>query len=109
MDRDIRIGVLVPAGNSIHEREFAALRPSGVAFRFAGFGYPPADAADFCADLTTRMAEPIQALREWGAQLLLIGCTAASMRSRSTDGAISGGSGSGSGTLRSCASGSGPG
>lgn len=58
MDRDIRIGVLVPAGNSIHEREFAALRPSRVAFRFAGFGYPPADAADFCADLTTRMAEP---------------------------------------------------
>lgn len=80
MASDLRIGVLVPAGNTIHEREFAALRPPGVAFRFAGFGYPPAHAADFCADLTTRMAEPIAALREWGAQLLLVGCTAASMR-----------------------------
>lgn len=80
MSTDIRIGVLVPAGNTIHEREFAALRPDGVAFRFSGFSYPPADAADFCVDLTTRMAAPIAELRAWGAQLLLVGCTAASMR-----------------------------
>ncbi len=80
MAADIRIGVLVPAGNTIHEREFDALRPAGVAFRFAGFAYPPADAADFCVDLAARMAEPVAALREWGARLLLVGCTAASMR-----------------------------
>ena len=80
MQRDIRIGVLVPAGNTLHEREFEALRPEGVAFRFAAFTYPPAGAADFCVDLTTRMAPPIAELRDWGAQLLLVGCTAASMR-----------------------------
>lgn len=80
MASDLRIGVLVPAGNSIHEREFAALRPAGVEFRFAGFTYPAADAADFCVDLTTRMAEPIATMRDWGARLLLVGCTAASMR-----------------------------
>ena len=43
MNHDVRIGVLVPAGNTIHEREFAALRPDGVEFRFArgarGFSY----------------------------------------------------------------------
>lgn len=80
MASDLRIGVLVPAGNTIHEREFAALRPAGVEFRFDGFTYPPADAADFCVDLTTRMAAPLAAMRDWGAQLLLVGCTAASMR-----------------------------
>ena len=80
MAADIRIGVLVPAGNTIHEREFEALRPAGVVFRFAGFAYPPADAADFCVDLAARMAEPVGQLRDWGAELLLVGCTAASMR-----------------------------
>ncbi|MCU0757678.1 MAG: aspartate/glutamate racemase family protein [Steroidobacteraceae bacterium] len=80
MASDIRIGVLVPAGNTIHEREFAAMRPAGVEFRFAGFSYPPADAADFCVELTARMAAPIEQMRAWGARLLLVGCTAASMR-----------------------------
>jgi hypothetical protein len=79
MNDVVRIGVLVPAGNTIHEREFLALRPEGVEFRFAGFAYPPAGAADFCADLFAHMRAPVAELRAWGAQALLVGCTTASM------------------------------
>jgi maleate cis-trans isomerase len=79
MNEIVRIGVLVPAGNTIHEREFAMLRPAGVAFRFAGFTYPPAGAPDFCADLFAQMREPVAELRAWGAAALLVGCTTASM------------------------------
>ncbi|MFO1426014.1 MAG: aspartate/glutamate racemase family protein [Steroidobacteraceae bacterium] len=77
---ETRIGVLVPAGNTIHEREFARLRPEGVSFRFAGFRTPAAAATDYCTDLFAAMAQPAGELREWGARLLLVGCTAASMR-----------------------------
>lgn len=79
MRDEVRIGVLVPAGNTIHEREFAAMRPRGVAFAFAGFSYPPVGGADFCADLFEHMKAPVAQLREWGAQALLVGCTTASM------------------------------
>ena len=76
-----RIGVLVPLGNSIHECEFAALKPfAAVQFRFAGFSYPVADATDFCAALADQLIAPLSALRDWGAQLILIGCTTATMR-----------------------------
>jgi maleate cis-trans isomerase len=76
----IRIGVLVPAGNTVHEHEFAMLRPPGVEFAFRGFAQPGADAGGWCAELLDRMSAPIAELREWGASVLLVGCTAASMR-----------------------------
>lgn len=76
----VRIAVLVPAGNSVHQREFETLRPVGVEFRFAGFSYPPSNSVDFCTDLRARMAPLISDMRQWGARLLLVGCTAASMR-----------------------------
>jgi arylmalonate decarboxylase len=79
MQDNVRIGVLVPTGNTVHEREFAALRPAGVEFRFAGFAYPPPGAADFCGDLFAQMQAPIAELRDWDAKLLLVGCTTASM------------------------------
>lgn len=84
----IRIGVLVPAGNTIHEREFRALQSAApaaspaaqVEYAFREFTYPAADATDFCAALFERFAAPIAELRAWGASVVLIGCTAASMR-----------------------------
>ncbi len=79
MNEMVRVGVLVPAGNTIHEREFAALRPAGVEFRFAGFVYPPMGTPTFCADLFTQMEAPVAALKAWGARALLVGCTTASM------------------------------
>ncbi len=79
MNDEVRVGVLVPAGNTIHEREFAALRPAGVEFRFAGFSYPPMGTSDFCANLFDQMQAPVADLRAWGAQALLVGCTTASM------------------------------
>jgi maleate cis-trans isomerase len=74
-----RIGVLVPDGNTVHEREFAAFPSREVEFRFAGFSYPPGTAADFCSELAARMTAPLATLRHWGAQLVLVGCTTASM------------------------------
>ncbi len=79
MNDEVRVGVLVPAGNTIHEREFAALRPDGVEFRFAGFSYPPMGTVDFCANLFGQMQAPVGELRGWGAEALLVGCTTASM------------------------------
>ena len=76
---DTQIGVIVPSGNTIHEKEFALLRPEGVSFRFTAFSYPAADSTDFCGDLTTQFTGPIEALKAWGADLILIGCTTASM------------------------------
>ncbi len=75
----IRVGVLVPAGNTIHEREFAALCPAAVEFRFAGFSYPPMGRPEFCADLFAQMSAPVAELKAWGARALLVGCTTASM------------------------------
>jgi maleate cis-trans isomerase len=76
---DTRIGVIVPAGNTVHEKEFGLLRPEGVSFRFAEFSSPPSSSADFCGDLAAQLRGPIGALKAWGADLILIGCTTASM------------------------------
>ncbi len=78
-ESDIRIGVLVPTGNSVHEREFAGLATQGVNFRFEDFSYPPAGSAEFCGAFVSRLSQPIAALAEWGANLVLVGCTTASM------------------------------
>ena len=75
----IRIGVIVPAGNVIHEREFTRLRPEGVRFHFTGFSYPAAGTTNFCDDMARQLAEPIGELKAWGAELILLGCTTASM------------------------------
>ena len=75
---EIRIGVLVPAGNVVHEREFARLRPRAVGFRFAGFHYPSAG-ADFCDHTLRAFEAPLHELAAWGARLVLVGCTTASM------------------------------
>jgi maleate cis-trans isomerase len=75
-----RIGVLVPDSNIVHEFEFAKLRPEGVRFAFRPFGFPAADAADYCADLAALMADSAKELKAWGAEVILIGCTTASMK-----------------------------
>ena len=75
----VRVGVLVPAGNVVHEREFARLCPPGVIFHFAAFTYPAAGARDFCADLAVQMIVPLQSLVDQGACAVLIGCTTATM------------------------------
>lgn len=76
--QSLRIGVTVPTGNVVHAREFAALAPAGVEFRFAEFSYPP-PGGDFCGAIVGQMAHPLGALRDWGADLVLIGCTTVSM------------------------------
>jgi maleate cis-trans isomerase len=50
-----------------------------VRFHFAPFTYPARDAADFCGELALKYAAPLQEMRAWGAELVLIGCTTASM------------------------------
>jgi arylmalonate decarboxylase len=75
----VQVGVLVPAGNIVHEREFARLCPPGVRFHFAEFAYPAAGSRDFCADLAALMTAPLQRLVAQGARAVLIGCTTASM------------------------------
>lgn len=74
----VRVGVLVPQGNTVHEREFDRLRPDGVEFKFLGFSYPQ-DPQDFCVDLIAQMAPALQGLRAWNADLVLVGCTTASI------------------------------
>ncbi len=76
---DRRVGVLVPQGNVTHELEFATLRPAGVTFRFDAFAYPAAGTVDFCRGLSQQMAEPLTRLKDWGAEVVLVGCTTASM------------------------------
>lgn len=78
--KDLRIGVVVPAGNKVHAREFALMRPEGVVFEFREFVSPPKDAADFCDGLGANMRAPIEELKAWGAQAILLGCTTASMK-----------------------------
>jgi maleate cis-trans isomerase len=79
MTTEIRIGVIVPKGNSIHENEFMRLGSKGVQFRFTSFSYPRFNNTDFCGDLSAEMSAPIAELRAWGAEAILIGCTTASM------------------------------
>ena len=74
-----RIGVLVPQGNVVHEREFAQLRPPQVQFRFAYFSYPGPGGEDFCKDLIHQFEQPVAELKAWRAELVLVGCTTASM------------------------------
>ncbi len=78
---EIRVGVLVPAGNTIHEAEFARMRPENVVYRFAPFTSPKgAEAAAFCTLLADNLKAPMKELTDWGAKVLLIGCTSASMK-----------------------------
>jgi maleate cis-trans isomerase len=74
-----RIGVLVSGQNPAHEREFSRLDPAGAEFRFATFAYPPKGTSDFCGRLVEQMSAPIAELKSWGMDLLLVGCTIASM------------------------------
>ena len=76
----LRIGVLVPRGNTIHEREFARLNIAAVNFSFCSFAYPPADSPSFCDDLISQMDAPIRELKTCGVQAILVGCTTASMQ-----------------------------
>lgn len=76
---EVRIGVVVPNGDLVHEREFLRLRPDGVSFRFASFSYPAMGNANFCGNLGAEMSAPIAELNDWGAKVVLIGCTTASM------------------------------
>lgn len=71
-----RIGVLVPSGNIAHAREFAALRPDGVAFQFAEFVYPAAGQA-FCAELIEAVRGPLTGLG--AVDQVLFGCATASV------------------------------
>jgi maleate isomerase len=73
------MGVVVPLGNVVHEREFAQLRLPGVEFQFAGFAYPPGGTSDFCGDMAGKLRTPMQQLVAAGAELILVGCTTASM------------------------------
>jgi maleate isomerase len=73
-----RIGVLVPRGNVVHEREVERLWPEGVSIRVLPFDYP-IGASDFCASLGDSLVTPLADLRRWGAEAVLVGCTTASM------------------------------
>lgn len=80
-----RIGVLVPAGNTLHAREFVALEAmappaSPIEFVFRDFSYPAPGVGDFCSALAMQFAPPLAQLRAAGVSAVLIGCTAASMR-----------------------------
>lgn len=77
-DRKIRLGALVPAGNVVLKREFSRLSREPVEIRVLEFSYPAAG-ADFCADLVAAAQRPVRELRDWGAALIFLGCTAASM------------------------------
>ena len=79
-----RVGVLVPQGGTVHEAEFDRMPHEQVEFRFAGFALPAPDLATFCADLVAAIAAPIDMLRRWGADLMLLGCTTASMACEDT-------------------------
>ena len=67
-----RIGVLVPAGNSIHEREFEALRAATdreLNFAFRPFEYPAAGVADFCSALfgpSAQIGPKAEEVNRWG-------------------------------------------
>ncbi len=78
MKTTIRLGALVPAGNVIVKREFSRLCPAGLDVQVLEFSYPTAD-SNFCAGLVAAAQRPIAALRDWGADLIFLGCTAASM------------------------------
>ena len=78
---ELRVGVLVPAGNTIHEAEFARMRPEGIVYRFAPFTSPKGvEPASYCTLLADNLTAPMKELTDWGAKVLLIGCTSASMK-----------------------------
>lgn len=71
-----RIGVLVPLGNVAHAREFEALRPDGVEFRFAEFPYPSLGPG-FRADLIEAVRGPLLSLG--AVDKIVFGCATASV------------------------------
>ncbi len=74
-----KIGVVVPHGNAIHEREFRDLHSTHVDFQFESFAVPATNPSNYCPELLENLQEPIGRLRNWGAEAILLGCTAASM------------------------------
>ena len=84
VDRRYRVGVLVPQGSIMHEAEFRQMPHNQVEFRFEGFALPVLGAAAFCAELVAAVSAPMAALRRWGADLMLLGCTTASMSCEDT-------------------------
>lgn len=79
-----RVGVLVPQGSTVHEAEFGRMPHDGVEFHFGGFALPAPGTAAFHANLVAAVSEPMNALRQWGADLMLLGCTTASMSCEDT-------------------------
>lgn len=77
-DPSVRIGVVVPRGNTVHALEFERLKPPGAAFHFLNFDYPQGS-EDFCGGLVVNMAPAMAAFKAWGADAVLVGCTTASM------------------------------
>jgi maleate cis-trans isomerase len=78
MSATARIGLVVPRGNVVHEREIEQLRPRGVTFRTLPFDYP-LGADDFCTSFTAALQPVLREFRHWGAEAVLVGCTTASM------------------------------
>ncbi len=79
-----QVGVLVPMGSTVHEAEFSRMPHDQVEFRFAGFALPPSVSPTFCAELADAVKEPMHVLRRWGADVMLLGCTTASMKCEDT-------------------------
>lgn len=75
-----RIGVLVPLTNEAHAREFAQLCRPGLQFEFREFAGPPATSPNYCDELVACMLPAMRELRDWGAEAMLLGCTAATMQ-----------------------------
>jgi maleate isomerase len=74
-----RCAVIVPGGNIVHAEEFATLQPPGATFRFIAFTIPDMAARSACTDLARALCAPLQAAASWGADMVLLGCTTASM------------------------------
>lgn len=68
----------------MHEAEFGRMPHGQVEFRFENFALPVPGAPVFCADLVAAVSAPMAALRQWGADLMLLGCTTASMSCEDT-------------------------
>ena len=84
VERRYRVGVLVPQGSAVHEAEFGRMPHDQVEFRFASFVLPAPCTAAFCARLVAAVSVPMNALRQWGVDLVLLGCTTASISCEDT-------------------------
>jgi maleate isomerase len=67
-----RCAVIVPNGNIVHAEEFATLR-------FIGFAIPNMAGRSACTELARALFAPLQAAALWHADIVLLGCTTASM------------------------------